>query len=81
MEISKKMKQGEFLMKNNLCDHGHSTSWQVRLLPNSDDPDGGNQIVCYGHYCKEIAYRKYRNAELQEPVFKLPSWEELKIYE
>lgn len=68
-------------MKNKLCDHGHRTSWQVRLLPNGDDPSNGNSIVCYAHYCKEIGYRKFRNAEIGEEVFNLPKWEDLKIYE
>ena len=57
------------ILEKNQCDHGHSTTEQVRLLPYGG---GGNLIVCKHHYQKEIAERGDEN---------LPKWEDLKIYE
>ena len=59
----------------NTCDHGHEGTFEVRLLPYGG---GGNIITCFGHYIKEMAFRKERIAAGVD--FDLPTWESLKIY-
>lgn len=61
-------------MNINHCDHGHATIDQVRKLPYGSPEQGGNLIVCYRHFIKEIAARAEQGDNM------LPTWNSLKIY-
>ncbi len=60
----------------NHCDYDHETAGEVRLLPTGG---GGNVIVCYGCFLKEMRFRRDRAAG--GVSFDLPRWEELELYE
>lgn len=67
-------------MINNNCDGSGPCSprEQVRVLPSGGD---SNLILCNACYHAEIAFRRERNKELSKDCqFKLPKWEDLKIY-
>lgn len=56
----------------------HILNGQVRVLPTGGD---SNAILCKLCYRREIAFRRDRNKELgKDAQFKLPAWEELKVY-
>ena len=60
-------------VKLNICDHGHHTPREVRLLPYGKS--GGNRILCQDHFYEEM---HFRIAHRLCPVVK---WGSLKIYE
>ncbi len=65
---------------NNNCDGDHCTRsvGEVRVLPTGGD---SNAILCRSCYEHELAYRRERNGELSADCqFKLPGWNELKVY-
>lgn len=55
----------------NLCDWGHETRGEVRLLPTGGD---GNALACLGHYNEAI-----ENWQENFPHIETPEWESLKI--
>jgi hypothetical protein len=58
-----------------------SPTGEVRLLPNSNNPDHGNSIVCRHCFNLIILHRQQENKRLEESVKHLtPSWDSLKIY-
>ena len=59
-------------------DYGYQTN-ELRVLPSG----GSSNILCSRRgYESEIAWRRERNKELEEGCqFKLPTWEELRIYD
>lgn len=66
-------------MHNPNCDgSGPCLPGQVRVLPTGGD---SNAILCRRCFTREIEYRKERNRKLgKEAQFKLPAWEDLRIY-
>lgn len=54
---------------------------EVRKLPTSADPLGGNAILCRQCHARELAWREERNKDL-EPAnrFPLPEWGSLDVY-
>jgi hypothetical protein len=65
------------------CDGSHcrSETGEVRVLPTSRDPHGGNIILCRSCLAHEVQWRKERNKDLAEEArFPLPSWESLEVY-
>lgn len=69
-------------INNPNCDGGTdgdcSSNPQVRVLPTGGE---GNLIVCWRCFGREMEYRRERNRELSKDCqFKLPKWEDLKIY-
>lgn len=62
------------------CDgSGPHTPGEVRVLPYGGD---GNLILCYNCYLREMRFRKERNRDLSKDCqFKLPQWDDLKVYE
>ena len=62
------------------CDSAWCTaeSGAVRLLPTGGD---SNAILCRACHYHELKWRKERNKDLGDfAKFKLPKWEELKVY-
>lgn len=61
------------------CDgSGPCTREPVRVLPTGGD---GNILLCWLCYMRELRYRIERNRELgPDCQFKLPAWENLRIY-
>lgn len=67
--------------KNNMCDGSHClrSDGEVRVLATSKS---SNAILCNACFHFEIGYRKGRNKDLGSAFqFKLPDWEDLKVYE
>lgn len=64
------------------CDgSGPCSLGEVRVLPTSADPHGGNAILCRNCFWRESEWREERNLELSpEAQFPLPNWESLKVY-
>lgn len=69
-------------MQNPMCDgSGPCHPGEVRVLPWTRDRWGGNSILCWLCFRREMTWRHQRNAELAEDCqFDLPRWESLKIY-
>jgi hypothetical protein len=68
-------------MKNPNCDNNKCAKpyGEIRVLPSGRD---SNLLLCKSCYYHEIKWRKQRNEELGDSCkFKLPTWEELKIYD
>lgn len=65
-------------MSKLIDDFGYECN-EIRVLPTGGD----SNILCSKRgYFREIAYRKERNLELGDSFkFKLPAWEDLKIYD
>jgi hypothetical protein len=70
-------------MENNYCNgSGPHTPGEVRVLPHSDAPLHGNDILCHACYLRELRYRQDRNRELGTfAQYSLPAWETAKVYE
>lgn len=52
---------------------------EVRTLPAGGD---ANMILCIAYFSREIQYRTERNRLLESYAhFKLPRWEDLKVYD
>lgn len=71
-------------LENPNCDNDRciSKTGEVRKLPMSRDPMGGNLILCKTCFLHEIAWRGERNEELEGDVrFQLPKWDELEVYQ
>lgn len=67
-------------MKNPNCDNDKcaQADGEVRVLPTGGD---SNAILCRECFLHEIRFRQYRNMGLADDCkFKLPRWEDLKIY-
>lgn len=72
-------------MKNPNCDNDKCISphGEVRVLPIGGD---SNAILCWACYKHEMRYRKMMNRGLYGSTpppatpFKIPAWEDLKIY-
>lgn len=70
--------------EGNNCISEHS---EIRVLPtgpiDASSGDGmSNALLCKACYNLEIMWRKSRNLELKNPLaFKLPKWEDLRIYD
>lgn len=64
---------------NPMCDgSGLCSAGEVRVLPTGGE---GNGILCRSCLSREIEWRRQRNRELSKDCqFKLPAWEDLKIY-
>ena len=70
-------------MENNDCNGaGPHTAGEVRVMPHSDTPLHGNDILCRSCWIKAIQYRIERNRELGEFArYDLPSWSLAKVYD
>lgn len=68
--------------KNWNCDNEHCTDAQgeIRVLPTTPGPYGGNALLCRACYEYEMRFRRSRNAELGTQAFDLPAWDTLKVY-
>ncbi len=62
----------------NSCDGGHLTINPVRVLPISKD--GGNLIVCYQCFLKELKDRTQKAKVNGADKYDFPKWDELKEY-
>ena len=68
-----------YLKNPNCCgDMCISPDGEVRVLPIGG---GGNLILCHTCYTIEMTYRRSRNAQMRTPIFQLPKWDTLKVYE
>lgn len=67
----------------NTCDYGHQTTEEIRILPLSRVPHGGNVLVCKHHYHQEMNYRvaMIKSGTWTAENVALPEWESLEIYE
>lgn len=61
------------------CDgSGPHNAGEVRVLPLAG---GGNLILCYSCWLRELQWRRLRNRELApEARYDLPAWEALNVY-
>ena len=69
------------MLQNPDCQGAHCQFEQgeVRMLPAGGD---SNMILCRACFLHEIQFRKERNWLLEDYAqFKLPLWEDLKIYD
>lgn len=65
-------------VENNCDGSGPHIRGEVRVLPTGGD---GNSILCRACFDREIRYRRDRNRQLgKDCQFKLPTWEECKVY-
>lgn len=68
-------------MKNYNCDNDYCkyANGEIRVLPIGGD---SNALLCKACYEHEILFRRDLNEDLGDSFkFKLPAWEDLKIYE
>ena len=70
-------------MENNDCNGaGPHTAGEVRLMPHSDTPLHGNDILCRSCWQRELSYRRERNRALGTfAQYNLPAWETAKVYD
>ena len=68
---------------NNDCNgSGPHTPGEVRVMPHSNEPLHGNDILCRACWNREIDYRIDRNDELgNHSQDGLPVWADSKVYE
>lgn len=68
-------------VNNDCCGNGPHTAGEVRLMPHSDTPLHGNDILCRSCWLRELSYRRERNRDLAEFArYSLPAWETEKVY-
>ena len=69
--------------ENNDCNGtGPHTPGEVRVMPHSDTPLHGNDILCRSCWQVALADRRERNRTLGDFArYSLPAWETAKVYE
>jgi hypothetical protein len=67
---------------NDYCnDSGPHAPGEVRVMPHSDAPLCGNDILCRRCWDRELRYRADRNRNLAEYAkYALPRWEDAQVY-
>lgn len=75
-------------MENNNCNGaGPHTPGEVRVLPHSNAPLHGNDILCRACWRRAITYNAERNRELgiktlaQGVAYPTPDWDAAEVYE
>lgn len=69
-------------MQNHNCEgQGPCSTGEVRVLPWTKDPLGGNSFLCRNCFNHEIEWREECNQGLDPDVqYALPRWETLRVY-
>ena len=69
--------------ENNDCNgSGPHTAGEVRVMPHSDAPLHGNDILCRACWQRALTDRRERNRSLGDfAQFALPAWETAEVYD